>query len=87
VAGGVTMMLFFHVLINCGMVMGMLPVVGRAVAAGVLRRQQHGGLGAGNRPVAQRLRQPEPAARTTYAEISIFLSVAAMSVMLSPLFN
>lgn len=28
VAGGVTMMLFFHVLINCGMVMGMLPVVG-----------------------------------------------------------
>jgi rod shape determining protein RodA len=28
VAGGITIMLFFHVLINCGMVMGMLPVVG-----------------------------------------------------------
>ena len=27
-AGGVTVMLFFHVLINCGMVMGLLPVVG-----------------------------------------------------------
>jgi rod shape determining protein RodA len=28
IAAGVTVMLFFHVLINCGMVMGLLPVVG-----------------------------------------------------------
>jgi rod shape determining protein RodA len=28
VAGGVTAMLFVHIVINCGMVMGMLPVVG-----------------------------------------------------------